>query len=244
MSRPEEATLKSWQAELAGSSPEQILDWSAQRFTAKIRFATSLGLEDQVLTAMIARAGLPISIFTLDTGRLFQETYDLMQRTRDRYGRDIEICFPQADAVRSMVHEHGINLFRKSVDLRKKCCGVRKIDPLQKALAGQEAWIVGLRSAQSVTRTETKAVDWDPGNGLIKISPLIDWSEQQIWDYIKANDVPYNALHDQGFPSIGCACCTRAVAPGEDIRAGRWWWEQPENKECGLHGRPGFEQRT
>jgi phosphoadenosine phosphosulfate reductase len=233
-------TIEQWQAELAGKSAEEILAWAAAQFPGKIRFASSLGLEDQVLTDMIARAGLPISIFTLDTGRLFQETYELIERTQAKYNLPIEICFPDAAEVRSMVHEHGINLFRRSVELRKMCCGVRKIHPLKQALAGLDAWVVGLRREQSVTRTDMHAVEWDGGNGLVKVSPLIDWTEQQTRDYIKANKVPYNPLHDQGFPSIGCASCTRAVAPGEDIRAGRWWWEQPEHKECGLHGRPGF----
>jgi phosphoadenosine phosphosulfate reductase len=235
-----ENTLEAWQAELAGKSAEHVLAWAAAQFRGKIRFATSLGLEDQVLTDMIARAGLPIALFTLDTGRLFQETYDLIDRTRERYGIDIEICFPEADAVRAMVHEHGVNLFRKSVDLRKRCCGVRKIEPLRRAIAGQDAWIVGLRREQSVTRSEMRVVEWDGGNGLVKVSPLIDWTEPRVRDYVKNNKVPYNPLHDQNFPSIGCACCTRAVADGEDIRAGRWWWENPEQKECGLHGRPGF----
>ena len=236
----ETATLEAWQAEVAGKSPDEILAWAADRFQGKIRFATSLGLEDQVLTDMIARAGLPISLFTLDTGRLFQETYDLIEQTRARYGIAIEICFPDAAEVRAMVHEHGINLFRRSVEFRKLCCGVRKIHPMHQALAGQAAWVVGLRREQSVTRVELRAVDWDAGNGLVKVSPLIDWTEKQVRAYIEAHDVPYNPLHDRGYPSIGCACCTRAVAPGEDVRAGRWWWEQPEHKECGLHGRPGF----
>lgn len=234
--------LAAWQAELANKSAEEILTWSAERFPGKIRFATSLGFEDQVLTEMISRLNLPISIFTLDTGRLFQESYDLLERTQNAYKVKIEICFPEAEEVREMVHEHGINLFRDSVDLRKKCCGVRKINPLRKALAGQDAWVVGLRREQSVTRTEMHAIEWDAGNGLIKISPLIDWSEDQVRQYVKDHRIPYNPLHDQGFPSIGCAPCTRAIAPGEDVRAGRWWWENPEHKECGLHGRTGPTQ--
>lgn len=233
-------TLQHWQADLAGKSAEEILAWAAAQFPGKIRFATSLGLEDQVLTDMISRLSLPISIFTLDTGRLFQETYELIERTQERYKLPIDICFPETAEVRAMVREHGINLFRQSVELRKMCCGVRKIHPLKQALAGQDAWVVGLRREQSVTRTDMNAVEWDAGNGLVKVSPLIDWTEKQARDYIKANQVPYNPLHDQNFPSIGCASCTRAVAPGENIRAGRWWWEQPEHKECGLHGRPGF----
>lgn len=232
--------LQDWQRELAGRSAEAVLEWAAVRFPGRVRFATSLGAEDQVLTHMIARAGLPISIFTLDTGRLFEETYELIDRTREHYGVEIEICFPEAESVRRLVHEHGVNLFRKSVELRKACCGVRKIEPLRRALEGQGAWVVGLRREQSVTRTDMHAVEWDAVNGLVKFSPLIDWTEQQVWDFIRANNVPYNPLHDRGLPSIGCASCTRAIQPGEDIRAGRWWWEQPEHKECGLHGRPGF----
>lgn len=233
-------TLSRWQDELAGAAPEAILRWAARTFPGRVTFATSLGIEDQALTAMLAESSAEIPVFTLDTGRLFEESYQLIERTEDRYSLPIQIMFPQREAVEAMVAEHGVNLFRKSVELRKHCCGVRKIEPLRRALAGHEAWITGLRREQSVTRGDLQAVEWDAGNGLVKINPLIDWTEQQVWDYVRAHDVPYNPLHDQGFPSIGCACCTRAIQPGEDVRAGRWWWEQPEHKECGLHSRPGL----
>jgi phosphoadenosine phosphosulfate reductase len=195
MTQPAPQQIAQWQTTLAGMSAEDRLAWAAAQFPGKIRFATSLGLEDQVLTDMIARLALPISIFTLDTGRMFQETYETLERTQARYGIPIEIMFPETGAVRAMVHEHGINLFRKSVELRKMCCGVRKIEPLRRALAGQSAWVVGLRQAQSVTRTDLHAIEWDAGNGLIKISPLIDWSEQACWDYVKDRDVPVSPLH-------------------------------------------------
>lgn len=235
--------LSSLQTELAGQSPQAQLAWAAARYAGRIAFATSLGAEDQVITDLIARAALPIPIFTLDTGRLFQESYDLIERTERQYGLKIRIMFPDQAEVESMVAEHGINLFRESVELRKKCCGIRKINPLRRALAGNALWIVGLRREQSVTRTGLEAIEWDAGNGLLKLAPLADWNEAQVWDYIKANGVPYHALHDAGYPSIGCACCTRAIKPGEDVRAGRWWWENPEHKECGLHARPGFGKK-
>jgi phosphoadenosine phosphosulfate reductase len=232
--------LQALAGELAGKTAVEQLAWAAATFPGKLAFASSLGAEDQVLTDLIARHNLPIPIFTLDTGRLFQESYDLLERTERKYGIKVKIMFPDAGEVERMTGEHGVNLFRESVELRKLCCGVRKIAPLRRALAGLDLWIVGLRREQSVTRTALDYLEWDAGNGLLKLSPLADWSEEQTWDYIKANGVPYHALHDQGFPSIGCACCTRAIQPGEDIRAGRWWWENPEHKECGLHNRPGF----
>ena len=229
--------LARMQREVLGRPAEEALAWGAGAFAGKIAFATSLGLEDQVITAMIAQQGLALPIFTLDTGRLFQETYDLIERTEFKYKLKIRIMFPDREEVEQMVGAHGVNCFRESVELRKMCCGIRKINPLRRALDGNDAWITGLRREQSVTRTEVGELDWDAGNGLYKLNPLIEWSEQQTWDYVRANKVPYNPLHDKGFPSIGCASCTRAIAPGEDIRAGRWWWESPEHKECGLHRR-------
>jgi len=174
-------------------------------------------------------------VFTLDTGRLPQETYDVIEATYKRYGLRIEMISPVAADVELLVNECGPNCFRKSVELRKRCCRVRKILPLRRALSGLSAWITGLRREQAPTRTALAAEQWDEANDLWKISPLADWSSEHIWRYIRANDVPYNALHDRGYPSIGCAPCTRAVADGEDIRSGRWWWESPELKECGLH---------
>ncbi len=229
--------LTQWQVELKEKPVAEILRWAADSFPGQLVFATSLGLEDQVLTDLIARNNIAIPIFTLDTGRLFPETYELLGRTERQYGIKIEVYFPKAEAVEAMVNQHGINLFRESVELRKHCCQARKIEPLRRALAGRQAWIAGLRREQAVTRSELQLVEWDGGNGLFKINPLANWSQQDAWDYVHQNNVPYNPLHAQNFPSIGCACCTRAIKTGEDVRAGRWWWESPEHKECGLHNR-------
>jgi phosphoadenosine phosphosulfate reductase len=213
------------------------------RFGDRVALASSFGAEDQVLTHMLApapgSADTPAApqpqVFTLDTGRLPQETYDLIDATRKRYGLTIEVLFPDREQVEVLVRQRGMNCFYQSVENRKACCQARKVIPLQRKLATLDAWITGLRREQAMTRAAVEPVAWDEGNGLIKLNPLADWTTQQVWDYIKANDVPYNALHDRGYPSIGCAPCTRAVAPGEDLRAGRWWWEKPEQKECGLH---------
>ncbi|MBI5897713.1 MAG: phosphoadenylyl-sulfate reductase [Rhodocyclales bacterium] len=202
---------------------------------APVVFANSLGAEDMVLTDMIWREGLDIGIFSLDTGRLPAETYALMAAAERRYGRRLEVFSPRHELVQEFVAGHGINGFYDSVEARKACCQARKIEPLQRALAGKQAWITGLRAAQSPTRDKLKTVAFDHANNLVKISPLADWSEREVWVYLRANDVPYNALHDRNYPSIGCAPCTRAIQPGEDVRAGRWWWETPETKECGLH---------
>ena len=165
-------------------------------------------------------------------------TYDLMERTRRHYGIEIQVIFPDSRQVEQMVQTHGVNLFHNNVELRKLCCQIRKIEPLKRALAGLDAWVCGLRAEQSVTRSTQERIEWDSQFGLIKVSPLADWRADQVWDYVREQGVPYNALHDRGYPSIGCAPCTRAVGTGEDARAGRWWWEQPEHKECGLHLRP------
>ncbi|MBI5790775.1 MAG: phosphoadenylyl-sulfate reductase [Rhodocyclales bacterium] len=211
---------------------------------APVVFANSLGAEDMVLTDMIWSERLAIGIFSLDTGRLPAETYELIARAEAHYQRRIEIYAPRHDAVQDCIGAHGINGFYDSVAARKACCQARKIEPLQRALAGKQAWITGLRSAQSPTRDKLKPVAFDHANGLVKISPLADWSEREVWVYLRANKVPYNALHDRNFPSIGCAPCTRAVQAGEDVRAGRWWWETPETKECGLHLVDGKLQRV
>lgn len=214
-----------------------VLQWFLKEYKGKIALSSSMGAEDQVLTDMVMKIDPEIRIFTLDTGRLFYETYELIERTSLRYKKNIEVYFPSPDDVEAMVTEKGINLFYQSIENRKECCRVRKIEPLKRALRGLDVWICGLRRNQSATRTGNQMVEWDEANGLIKLNPLIDWSEQDVWEYIKANGVPYNPLHDKGFPSIGCQPCTRAIEPGEDIRAGRWWWENPETKECGLHNR-------
>ncbi len=216
-------------------SAEQLIEYVVGRFEGRIAFASSFGAEDQVLTDMLCKATSAPTIFTLDTGRLPEETYRLMEKTRDKYGVRIEILFPDRADVEKMVNEHGPNLFYESIENRKLCCRVRKIEPLKRRLAALDAWICGLRAEQSTTRTGLLRVDADEAFGLIKVCPLADWTTEQVWDYIRSNDVPYNELHDKGYPSIGCAPCTRAVKSGEDIRAGRWWWEAPEHKECGLH---------
>ena len=198
-------------------------------------FANSLGAEDMVLTDLILKAQLPIDIFSLDTGRLPAETYELMGAVEKHYGYKLTISFPRADEVETYVRNQGINAFRESVTLRKACCAIRKVEPLKRALAGKRAWITGLRAQQAATRDGLPLREYDAGNGLEKFNPLAGWTEKEVWTYIRQNAVPYNALHDKFYPSIGCAPCTRAVSPGEDVRAGRWWWESPESKECGLH---------
>jgi len=229
-------------ARTAGMSPSELLAWVDESFGKRAAFATSFGPEDQVLTDMIATVAPGLRIFTLDTGRLFEETYDLIERTSQCYGLPVQVYFPDAQDVERLVSESGVNLFRASLDDRKRCCFVRKVQPLGRALAELDVWVCGLRAAQSSTREGRSAIEWDAANGLVKISPLLDWNEEDVWAYIRANNVPYNRLHDEGFRSIGCAPCTRATLPGEDERAGRWWWESPEHKECGLH-RPGGDPR-
>jgi phosphoadenosine phosphosulfate reductase len=202
---------------------------------APVTFANSLGAEDMVLTDLIVREKLAIEIFSLDTGRLPLETYDLMAKVQEHYGLKLKIFTPRAELLEPFVRDNGINAFYDSVEMRKGCCHIRKVEPLQRALAGKKAWITGMRAQQSATRDGLPVRAFDAGNGLEKFNPLADWSEKEIWAYIKQHGVPYNALHDKFYPSIGCAPCTRAVTPGEDVRAGRWWWENPETKECGLH---------
>ncbi|WP_137008411.1 phosphoadenylyl-sulfate reductase [Aquitalea aquatilis] len=198
--------------------------------------ANSYGAEDMVLTDLIARLALPLQVFSLDTGRLPVETYTLMQQVAEYYPAvPVKVYFPQTDATEAYVNTHGINGFYQSVELRKSCCQIRKIEPLKRALAGKSAWITGLRREQSPTRQDLGNQEFDADNGLMKFNPLIEWTEAEVWEYIRSNDVPYNALHDQRYPSIGCAPCTRSITVGEDVRAGRWWWENPESKECGLH---------
>ena len=219
----------------SNSSPEEVLFYFAETYGHELAFSTSLGAEDQVLTHMLSNIKKGIRIFTLDTGRLFPETLDLLAKTNARYGSEIKVFFPDSAQVEKMVNTKGINLFYESVENRKACCNIRKIVPMKRALEGARAWISGLRAEQSITRKDLELVQWDHNFKLIKISPLRNWSEKDLWDYIHKNKVPYNVLHDKGFPSIGCQPCTRAVSDSEDIRAGRWWWELPDSKECGLH---------
>lgn len=217
------------------ASPQDILTYFLEQHAGRIALASSLGAEDQVLTDMVMKIRPQTSVFTLDTGRLFSETYELIAQTNARYSMRMKVYFPDYKKVEPMVAEHGINLFYDSIDKRKQCCYIRKIEPLKRAFEGLEVWICGLRRDQSVTRFYTDTIEWDKGNGLVKINPLNYWTEQDVWDYIRKHDVPYNVLHNKGFPSIGCQPCTRAIGPDDDVRAGRWWWEQPEQKECGLH---------
>jgi phosphoadenosine phosphosulfate reductase len=198
-------------------------------------FASSLAAEDMVLTDLILRAKLPITIFSLETGRLHQETLGMLDRIKETYGVEVKLFKPEPEAVDAYVQQNGLNAFYDSVDMRKECCRIRKVEPLKRALAGNKAWITGQRRAQSTTRAELAIQENDEAHGLVKFNPLADWSEEDVWNYIRANKVPYNPLHDKGYPSIGCEPCTRAIQPGEDVRAGRWWWENPESKECGLH---------
>ncbi len=199
-------------------------------------FANSFGAEDMVLVDLIARHQLAIGVFSLDTGRLPAETYDLMAKSAQKYPQlQVQVFFPDAAQVEAYVNQNGINAFYNAVELRKECCRIRKLEPLKRALAGKKAWITGLRREQSPTRTDMAEQEFDSGNGLEKFNPLLEWTEKEVWAYIRANDVPYNELHDKHYPSIGCAPCTRSIAVGEDVRAGRWWWENPDLKECGLH---------
>lgn len=200
-----------------------------------ITFANSMGAEDMVLTDIILSERLPIEIFSLDTGRLPVETYDLIAEVERRYKTRLKLYFPLAENVESYVQQHGINAFYESIDLRKACCHMRKIEPLGRALKGKKAWITGMRAQQAATRNALPVREFDSNNGIEKFNPLADWTEQEVWGYIRNRDIPYNKLHDIFYPSIGCAPCTRAIAMGEDVRAGRWWWEDPTSKECGLH---------
>ena len=221
--------------QFANAEPQEALKHFLSHYGDKIALSSSLGLEDQVLTDMIVKIDRNARIFTLDTGRLFPETYQLIDKTNLKYNIKIEVFFPEHGQVEKMVNHEGMNLFYESIEKRKRCCHIRKLQPLSRAFETLDAWICGLRSEQSVTRQDVQMIQWDEINNMLKINPLIHWTEDQVWHYIKENRVPYNKLHDKGFPSIGCEPCTRAVESGEDIRAGRWWWESPEHKECGLH---------
>ncbi|WP_026956339.1 phosphoadenylyl-sulfate reductase [Algoriphagus vanfongensis] len=221
---------------LNGLSASEGLALMADLFPGKVVFSTSLGQEDQVITELIASHQLPIHIFSLDTGRLFPETLELLGRTESKYKTRIQVYYPERESVEKLVADNGINGFYNSVENRKSCCFVRKVEPLKRALAGNEVWVTGLRAEQSANRGGMKRVEWDEGNQILKYNPLLDWTYDQMLDYIKEKGIPYNPLHDKGFISIGCAPCTRAILPGEDARAGRWWWEDSK-KECGLHAK-------
>lgn len=215
--------------------PAEALALLASQFPDEIVFSTSFGWEDQVITHMIFANNLPIKIFTLETGRLFPETYYVWNRTMEIYEKPIHAYYPNNEQLEQMVNAKGPSSFYESVENRKECCGIRKVEPLKRALAGNKCWITGIRAEQSADRQIMENVEWDGQNNLIKFHPIYSWTLDQVKAYIKENNIPYNTLHDRGFPSIGCAPCTRAVQPGEDFRAGRWWWEDQSKKECGLH---------
>lgn len=227
--------IKKMNNDLRDATAVEILQYFLKEFKGRIGFATSMGIEDQAVLRMISEIDKGTKVFTLDTGRLFPETYDLIDKSRSRYKIPIDIYFPEASEVEKMVREKGVNLFYESIENRKLCCNTRKINPLKRALSGLDVWITGLRREQSPTRNSMEMVEWDAMNGLLKINPLINWTEEETWTYVKANNIPYSPLHDQGFLSIGCQPCTRAIKKGEDSRSGRWWWENPDTKECGLH---------
>lgn len=229
-------TLENLSEKIEALDPVEAMALLCDLFPDKVVFSTSLGQEDQVITQMIAANDLDVNIFTLDTGRLFYETYDLLSRTIAKYKVDVKTYYPNTESVEHFVRDKGINAFYESVENRKSCCYVRKVEPLQRALRGNSIWITGLRAEQSANRSGMKMLEWDEGNQIIKFNPLLHWTMDEMLGYIDQNNIPYNPLHDKGFVSIGCAPCTRAISPGEDPRAGRWWWEA-SHKECGLHSR-------
>ena len=207
----------------------------AELYPGGVSFSTSFGFEDQVITHLIYASGADINIFTLDTGRLFPETYSTWSATLEKYGLPIQAWYPDEERLRNWVTENGPNAFYESPELRKSCCHIRKVEPLKKALLGKKVWVTGIRASQSSERKNTPILEWDEVHGLIKYHPLLHWSEEETKEFINEKSIPYNPLHDRGFVSIGCAPCTRAIKAGEDFRAGRWWWEDNSKKECGLH---------
>ena len=221
-------------------TPQEVLKWSLDNLHPRIAMASSFGAEDVVVIDMIMKINPKARIFTLDTGRLNQETYDVMDEIRKKYNMNIEVMFPDQNEVEQMVRVNGLNLFYHSIGNRKLCCGIRKVHPLNRMLSTLDGWITGLRADQTEVRLKANRIEFDEQhNGIIKINPIIEWTWEQTWDYIKKNNIPYNKLHDHGFPSIGCEPCTRAIKSGEPLRAGRWWWESDSQKECGLHADHG-----
>lgn len=206
-----------------------------EAFPGKLTLSTSFSMEDQVITDQVSKSGVPVAVFTLDTGRLFPETYSTWSRTLEQYHLTIDAYYPNAEKIQEFVRDYGPNSFYESVERRKQCCHIRKVEPLKKALAGKAVWITGLRAEHSPNRSDMPILEWDEVNQIIKYNPLLHWTTDEVWQYINQHHVPYNSLHDKGFISIGCAPCTRAVRAGEDFRAGRWWWEDSSKKECGLH---------
>ncbi len=220
---------------IVGRNTEEALSLLSKNFPNKIIFSTSFGLEDQVITHIIFSKNIPIKIFTLDTGRLFPETYSVWSRTKEIYNKNISSYSPYTETIQNLVSEKGPNSFYESVENRQECCYIRKVEPLKRALKGNEIWVTGIRKEQSASRNNLSPVEWDENNHIIKYHPLFDWGFEEVKSFISKNHVPYNPLHDKGFPSIGCQPCTRAVKPGDDPRSGRWWWEDATKKECGLH---------
>ena len=215
--------------------PERFLSALSEQYAGAVVFSSSFSFEDQVITHMIASQKLPIQIFTLDTGRLFAETYSVWNSTIDRYQTPIKAYYPNPVFLEPFVYEKGPSAFYDSVENRKECCYIRKVEPLKRALAGNDIWVTGLRAEHSSARQDLQQIEWDESNQIIKYHPILNWSTEQVAAYIQENNIPYNPLHDKGFVSIGCAPCTRAIKEGEDFRAGRWWWEDANKKECGLH---------
>jgi phosphoadenosine phosphosulfate reductase len=229
---------------LDDASAEDILRWGFDTFAPRIALSASFGSPEGMVLLDMMHAIDPrrTRVFTIDTGRMHQETYSLMDRVRNRYGITVEVYFPRAESVEAMVRAHGLDLFYDSVELRKMCCGVRKVEPLERALADLDAWITGLRPSQSVTRTDVRAVEIDSVHGdRIKLNPLVRWTREAVMEYVEEHHVPVNPLHEQGYPTVGCVPCTRSIQPGEDERAGRWWWEDAESRECGIH--VGYEEK-
>jgi thioredoxin-dependent adenylylsulfate APS reductase len=223
-------------AECAELAPQGVLERIFMRFSSRVALCTSFQASGMVILDMAWKLNPAIRIFTIDTGRLPQETYDLMERVRERYGVQIEVYFPEASAVEHMVHRHGMNLFYRAVELRLLCCEVRKVQPLRRVLSTLDAWITGVRREQGPTRARVGKIEIDHEHGgIVKVNPLADWTEDMVWTYIRLHNVPYHAFYDRGYTSIGCTPCTRPTKPGEDSRAGRWWWENGTPKECGLH---------
>jgi phosphoadenosine phosphosulfate reductase len=222
--------------EYESKNPEEILEWTLSNLHPNVALASSFGAEDVVIIHMLMEINPEARVFTLDTGRLNQETYDVMDEIRNKYKINIEVMFPNQDEVEQMVRAHGMNLFYKGIENRKLCCKIRKVHPLNRILSTLEGWITGIRSDQTQNRADSRIFEIDEQHGgILKVNPILYWSWEQVWDYIKANNIPYNKLHDNGYTSIGCEPCTRAIRPGEDLRAGRWWWERNSDKECGLH---------
>lgn len=221
--------------QLKGKSIVEKLQFLVETHAGKVIFTTSFGYEDQVITDLIFRNNFAVEVITLDTGRMFEETYKVFRSTLEKYGKPIKAYFPSAEKVEKMVNEKGPFSFYESVENRKECCFIRKVIPLKRALNGNEIWITGLRASQSENRSGMQEFEWDEGNQIVKYNPLLEWNLEEVKDYVQKNNIPYNILHDRGFVSIGCEPCTRAIKPGEDFRAGRWWWEQNSGKECGLH---------